>query len=218
MKILVLEDDEFICEQIKTYFALNDHTVDVFHDGSSLLENAIFYSYDIFLFDINTPKKNGFDTLKSIRETGLETPAVFLTAMSDIDYVKKGYEVGCNDYVRKPFVLEEVELRIRQLIHGKSDRKIKITDNYKFDLSNTELYYQEEKVKLNKQEKNLIYILVKNLGNSVEPQVIKDYVWEEKDVCDNTLRTQIKKLRSKLKENFITNIRNIGYKISTNGE
>lgn len=214
----MLEDDSFICQQVRNYFELEGHQVDFFCDGEELLDNAVLDIYDIFLFDINTPKKNGFDTLKSIRETGLETPAVFLTAMSDIDYVKKGYEVGCNDYVRKPFVLEEVELRIRQLIHGKSDRKIKITDNYKFDLSNTELYYQEEKVKLNKQEKNLIYILVKNLGNSVEPQVIKDYVWEEKDVCDNTLRTQIKKLRSKLKENFITNIRNIGYKISTNGE
>ena len=59
MKILVLEDDQFICEQIKTYFELNDHSVEVYSDGESLLNNAILENFDIFLFDINTPKKMG---------------------------------------------------------------------------------------------------------------------------------------------------------------
>ena len=84
MRILVLEDDEFICEQIKTYFELNDHEVDTFNDGESLLNNAILNSYDIFLLDINTPKKNGIETLKIIREEGIDTPAIFMTAMSDL--------------------------------------------------------------------------------------------------------------------------------------
>ena len=213
MKILVLEDDEFICEQIKTYFELNDHSVDVYYDGESLLDNAILTNYDIFLFDINTPKKNGIETLKYIRNNGVATPAIFLTALSDIEFVKQGYDVGCNDYVRKPFNLEEVNLRIGQLLYKNSTNEIKIDDDYKFDLSKMELKLKNQVIDLTTTQKELLYILIKNIGSIVPSNIIKDYVWDDKEVCDNTLRTQIKKLRLKLKNNFIINIRNSGYKI-----
>lgn len=213
MKILVLEDDKFICEQITNYFELDGHSVDFFYDGEELLNNAILELYDIFLFDINTPRKDGFETLKEIRDQNITTPAMFLTAMSDIENVKKGYEVGCNDYIRKPFILEEVELRINQILHSNIDKRTKLSKNYEFDLSTMKLYFDESEVSLNTQEQNLLYILVKNQGVTVSPYILKNYVWEDKDVCDNTLRTQIKKIRAKITENFIVNIRNSGYKI-----
>lgn len=216
MKILLLEDDDFICSQIKDYFELDGNTIDFFHDGESLLDNAILDNYDIFLLDINTPKKNGLDTLQEIRNREVLTPAIFLTAQSDIEHLKKGYAVGCNDYVRKPFNFEELELRMNQLIHNCSCSHVKITENYTFDLNNMNLHYNDEIVKLSIYEKNLLYILVKNINTVVSPTVIKDYVWEEKNVCDNTLRTQIKKIRSKIEDNFIENIRNMGYKIVQN--
>ncbi len=209
MKILLLEDDTFILEQVKNYFELDDHVVDCYSDGQSLLNNAILETYDIFLLDINTPIKNGFDTLKEIRAQKIGTPAIFLTAMSDIDHVKKGYELGCNDYVRKPFILDELSLRIAQLLH--KTQIIKIDENYKFDIQSLELFYNNDCVALNKQEKHLLYFLLKYKGKPVDPNILIDYVWEDKDVCGNTLRTQIKKIRAKLKRNFIENIRNIGY-------
>ncbi|MEA2018040.1 MAG: response regulator transcription factor [Campylobacterota bacterium] len=212
MKLLVLEDDQFICEQIQTYFELNDHKVDIFNDGETLLENAILDSYDLFLLDINTPKKNGIDTLKMIRSEGINTPAIFLTAMSDIDFVKKGYEAGCNDYVRKPFNLDEVELRITQLLH-KNNKIIKIDKNYRFNTTKMELFYNDTIVNLSLTQKDFIYLLIKNIGSIVPPDIIIDYIWDEKYICDNTLRTHIKKLRAKLKNNFIINVRNSGYKI-----
>lgn len=217
MKILLLEDDEFICQSIKSYFELEGNRVDYFHDGEELLDNAILDIYDIFLLDINTPKKNGFETLKAIRDNGIKTPAIYITAQSDIEHVKQGYALGCSDYVRKPFILDELELRINQIIHKDSfNQAIKISEKYKFDLSSLQLYYEDNPVDLKQHERNLLYILVKNIGSIVSPNVIKDYVWDEKDVCDNTLRTQIKKIRAKLKENFIVNIRNSGYKIEKN--
>ena len=217
MKILLLEDDNFICESIKSYFELDGNKVDFFNDGEELLDNAILTNYDIFLFDINTPKKNGFETLKAIRDDGITTPAIYLTAQSDIEHVKQGYALGCSDYVRKPFILDELELRINQILHKDLDcDNVKITESYSFNLCSMQLTFEGESIDLKQQEKDLLYILVKNIGNIVSPSIIKDYVWDEKDVCDNTLRTQIKKIRAKLKDNFIVNIRNSGYKIEKN--
>lgn len=212
MKILLLEDDDFICEQVKNYFELNNHRVDFYNDGQTLLDNADLTIYDIFLLDINTPRKNGIETLKEIRKTS-NTPAIYLTAMNDLENVKEGYGAGCNDYVRKPFMFEELELRINKLVHKNSAKIVDITKNYSFDLSSMQLYYKKEIVELNSQEKELLYLLVKNIGTAISPEVIITYIWEGKDICDNTLRTKIKKLREKLRENFIINIRNIGYKI-----
>lgn len=212
MKLLVLEDDEFICEQIQTYFELNNHTVETYYDGESLLDNAILEDFDIFLFDINTPKKNGIETLSEIRAENINTPAIFLTALGEIEFVKQGYDAGCNDYVRKPFNLEELELRIMQLLH-KNVSTVKIDENYSFDTAKMELYYKEKTIELSNLQKNLLYILIKNIGTIVPTDTIIDYVWNDKDICNNTLRTQIKKLRLKLETNFIINIRNSGYKI-----
>ena len=212
MKLLVLEDDTFICEQIQTYFELNNHTVETYQDGVTLLENALLEDFDIFLFDINTPKKNGIETLKEIREANVQTPAIFLTALGEIEFVKQGYDAGCNDYVRKPFNLEEVELRIMQLLH-KNVSHIKIDDNYSFDTTKMDLFYKEKIIELSMLQKNLLYILIKNIGNTVPSNTIIDYAWNGKEVCNNTLRTQIKKLRLKLEYNFIINVRNSGYKI-----
>jgi DNA-binding response OmpR family regulator len=216
MRILILEDDEFISNQIKTYFELNEHSVEVYTNGEALLDSAILSSFDIFLFDINTPKINGIDTLKMIRNENINTPAIFLTALSDISDIKLAYNVGCNDYIKKPFNLEEVELRINQLIYKNNIKLIKINENYTFDIKNMNLKYKENYVNLNHKEKALIYILVKNIPNVVESDQIINYVWDDKFVCDNTLRTHIKKIRLKLKDNFIENIRNIGYKIKQN--
>jgi two-component system response regulator QseB len=214
MKILLLEDDEFICKSIQSYFNLDGNKVDYFHNGEDLLENAILSNYDIFLFDINTPKKNGFETLKEIRNRGIKTPTIYLTAQNDIKHVKEAYSLGCADYIRKPFILDEVELRINQILHENNDsQNVKVSENYQFDLATMQLFYKEEIVDLKIHEQNLLYILVKNIGTILQPSVIKDYVWDDKYVCDNTLRTKIKTIRSKLKENFIGNVRNAGYKI-----
>lgn len=127
-----------------------------------------------------------------------------------------GYEAGCNDYVRKPFNFEELEIRMHQLLHKCSTKKVKINHRYSFDLGTMNLYFKEQSINLSAHEKSLLYILIKNINTIVHPSVIKDYVWDEKDVCDNTLRTQIKKIRTKIEDNFILNIRNMGYKITQN--
>jgi len=215
VKILILEDDDFIREEVKNYFELKNHIVKGYRNADELFEDNALGSYDIFLFDINMPGLNGFETLKELRELGFDTPVIFITSMSDVDCVKEAYSLGCSDYIRKPFFFEELELRIEKLIIKNNENIIRLNKSYKFDIKKQELIYEKygSIVELSKNESKLIFLLVKNISHTVSYDRIIEYVWEDKPISSNTLRTQIKKLRAKLKDNFIENIRGLGYKI-----
>jgi len=212
MKILLLEDDEIIAQQIKEYFELFDNIVDWFVNGEELLENSDARNYDILLLDINTPKIDGIEVLEIIREMGINVPAIFITAKSDLEYLKRAYSIGCNDYIKKPFDIEELEVRIEYIVNH-SNSIVKLGDGYNYDMKKERLFKDDREVTLNKKEQSFLYLLVKNAGEITSNEMIKNYVWNDKDVCDNTLRTTIKKLRDKLDSNFIQNLRGIGYKI-----
>jgi len=213
LKIILLEDDELIAEEIKLYFEIKNCSVECYLNGEELLENANIYSTDIFLLDINMPIKNGIETLEEIRAMGVNTPAIFLTSMSDISTIKLGFKVGCSDYMRKPFHFEELELRINKLVLENSSKKVQLGPNQFYDTTSIELYENEKIIDFTENEKNLIYYLVKNLNHVVNSSTLMDYVWDDKIVNSNTLRTLIKKIRSKLSYDFIQNIRGSGYKI-----
>ncbi len=214
MKILLLEDDLIIAEQIVEYFKLFDHKVSHYDNGLKLIENADPSAYDIMLLDINTPGLSGLEVLKELRSYSITTPAIFITAMSDLDHLKQAYALGCNDYVRKPFDIEELEIRIEHLIKQDCSHLINISSRYAFDMKDEKLYYKGNEVHLNSKERALLYLLLKHKNNIVSKESIHSYVWEDQDISENTLRTTIKKLRDKLDENFIVSYRGAGYKIA----
>jgi DNA-binding response OmpR family regulator len=213
VKILLLEADPIIAEQIRDYFELFEHRVDCYDDGLRLVEEADPSRYDVMLLDINTPGLSGLEVLRNFRELSIETPAIFITAMSDLEYLKEAYRSGCNDYIRKPFDIEELEIRIEHLVRGSCDSRLRIGERYSFDMKNEILYDREREVPLSPRERRLLYLLLKHRGHTVSRESIKAYLWDDQEVCDNTLRTTVKKLRNKLEENFIENHRGTGYRI-----
>ncbi len=213
MRIILLEDDSFIAQEIKIYFEAKEHLVEIFENGEELLYSISIHTADIFILDINTPIKNGIETLKEIRRLNIQTPAVFLTSMSDIDYVKLGFDTGCSDYIRKPFHFEELEIRINKILFSEDAEKIQIGPQQFFDLKRKELIDSKKILELSENEKNLLFFLIKNINHILSSTIIIDYIWQDKIVSDNTLRTLIKKLRSKSTYDFIKNIRGSGYKI-----
>jgi DNA-binding response OmpR family regulator len=212
MKILLVEDDEFIGESIKEYFELQGNRVDYFCSPQKALENIYPENYDIFLIDINMPGMNGYEFYNELKNYASDVPVIFITAYSDIEHVEKAFSIGAADYIKKPFELKELELRVKRLVFKKTNY-VKITDNYKFDLNKLKLFYNDQEVELTQNEKYFLELLVKNIGQVVDNETLRDYVWDGKPICDNTIRTHVKKLRSKLKENFIKNVRGSGYKI-----
>jgi len=211
MKILVVEDDEFIGESIQDYFELTGNKVDYFSNPKEALENIHPSYYDIFLFDVNMEGMSGFELYKELKKYA-DVPVIFITAYSDVEHLEEAFNLGADDYIKKPFELKELDLRVKKLLFKKVNY-VEINENYKFDLKKLKLFYKDEEVELTNNEKYFLELLCQNIGQVVDTEVIKDYIWEDKAVCDNTLRTQIKKLRSKLKDNFIKNVRGSGYKI-----
>ena len=211
MKILVVEDDEFIGESIKDYFEFQGNRVDYFSSSKKALNTIHPLYYDIFLFDVNMEGMNGFELYKELKRY-VDVPVIFITAYSDIEHIEEAFELGASDYIKKPFDFKELELRIKRLLFS-ATHCIQVNDNYKFDLKKLKLFYKNIEVELTPNEKYFLELLFQNIGQVVSSETIKDYIWEDKMICDNTLRTQVKKLRAKLEENFIKNVRGSGYKI-----
>ena len=213
MKILVVEDDTFIGESIKEYFELQNNKVDYFSSPKKAVADTHPAYYDIFLFDINMEGMSGLELYRELKRY-VDVPVIFLTAYSDIEHIEEAFDLGAVDYIKKPFALRELELRIKRVLF-KGTNYIQIGDGYAFDLKKLKLFYNDVEVELTPNEKYFLELLCQNVGQIVSSETIKDYIWEDKSICDNTLRTQVKKLRSKLKVNFIKNVRGSGYKIET---
>lgn len=214
MKILLLEDDELIAEQIIDYFQTKNHEIVHFMDGESLLNSHKILETDVCIFDINVPRINGLETFKIIRELKINKPTIFLTALSDIEHIKNAYKIGCADYMRKPFHFEELELRIHKLINHSID-KITLSSLLSFDFMHMRLFMGEREIALSEIEKKLLYILAKNRNYFLATSTLIEYIWGNEAICDNTLRTTIKRLRSKLGSEIIASSRTLGYKLIT---
>jgi len=156
---------------------------------------------------------NGFELLQSIRKDNNKTPAIFLTSMTDMDNFNEGYKKGCCDYIRKPFDLLELELRIKQAIRSfyldDSDQII-INETISYDMLKGKLMLEGKEVVLRKIEKDILELLLKNKNSVVSMQMFQEYVWEDY-VEPATIRVQVNNLKQKLPEHIIQNRRGLGY-------
>ncbi len=209
-KILLLEDDEVLSETLVELLELNGYDVTLAMDGEEALDFTFSNNYDLFLFDVNTPKLNGFDLLKELRDASIKTPAIFITSLNDISSFSKGFEVGADDYVKKPFDFSELLVRIKALIlksfNTLSDQ-IAYND-FTYDLEKDTLSKDDKKIKLTKSEKIILKIFLKNIDSTIP----KEIIFEEFDnLSDGSLRVHLSSLR---KIGFkIQSEKNIGYSL-----
>lgn len=127
MKILLLEDDKILCESLKEFLELEGYTVDVAHRGPEVFDLTFAQAYDLYILDVNVPEIDGFDVLASLKDAGDVTPAIYITALTDINSISKGFEIGADDYIKKPFDPEELVIRIKRK-YQKDDVVIRLKD------------------------------------------------------------------------------------------
>lgn len=214
MKILLLEDEYALRISIKEFLEDLNYTIDDYSDGEDAYNAIYSNSYDLLLFDVNVPTMNGFEVLKAIREDKIKIPTIFLTSMTDMQSLKEGYNAGCCDYVRKPFDLDELDLRITQVYNSfymDSSENITLAEDLIFEMKEGQLFYKDVEIVLRKAEKDVLDLLVKNLNATVSMGMFQDEIWNDY-VDPGTIRAHIKNLKQKLpNSDLIKNRRGLGY-------
>ncbi|NPA73165.1 MAG: response regulator transcription factor [Epsilonproteobacteria bacterium] len=219
-KILLLEDDINLSETIEEFLEEEGFDVVCAYDGIEAEDIIYENSFDVLLLDVNVPGVNGFELLKKLRESGNETPAIYITSLNSTDDLSDGFESGCDDYIRKPFELKELLLRLKSIIkrgffHKKAN-KIKIYEDCYYDVDNNQLIKGGEKVTLNNKEDKLLKLLLQNQNQVVSHEKIYETLWGyDETYSDNSLRAYIKNLRKILGKDTIVSIKKLGYKIIT---
>ena len=218
-KILLLEDDVNLNETIEEFLVENSFDVTCAFDGQSAGDLIYENAFDLLLLDVNVPSPNGFELLKSSRDRGDTTPAIYITSLNSTQDLSKGFESGCDDYVRKPFALEELLLRInnilkRNFFHNPNET-LEIDQEFSYDIKADELLRSGAHVALHNKEKLLLKLFLQHANEQVSHEVINEHLWSyEEESSDTALRTYIKNLRKILGKDRIVSIKRYGYKFA----
>lgn len=217
-KILLLEDDLTLNETISDYFVELGFEIISAYDGEEALSYIYESNFDLLLLDINVPNKNGFEVLKEIRDQGNKTPAIYITSLNSIDSLEKGFNSGCDDYIRKPFELKELFLRVNTILKRELSNRneiILIDENISYNPISNELKKDGQDIKLNLKELKLFKLFLQHPNELLSHEKIYDYVWEyDEDYSDNSLRTYIKNLRKILGKDKIVSLKKLGYRFN----
>jgi len=216
-KILLLEDDANLNETVTEFLEELGHDVISVYDGHEAQEKLYESKYDLLLLDVNTPGITGFELLKEAREGDVVAPAIFITALDSVDDLEKGFASGCDDYIRKPFALKELKIRVETLLkrsfYHESKELIVIAKNIAYDSKNNELKIDDKSVSLGHKESKLLKLFMKNESEVIAHERIYKHLWDfDEDPSDTALRTYIKNLRKIVGKDKIVSIKKQGYK------
>ena len=209
MKILLLEDNEKLNKSIQKRLALKNYQIDAFIDGQEALD-AITNGYSCFVLDINVPNVDGIKILKKIREYYSEVPVIIISATVELEIIKESYDFGCNDYLKKPFFIDELEIKIERLCKI-SDDKIKFDENSFFNYKDSLLVINGTDYRLTKKERLLLNLFLTKKDQVVSYAEIENYVWEGSFVSLESIRSLVRRLRKALVHDYIQTVVDTGY-------
>lgn len=219
--ILLAEDEAALGQIIKESLETRDFNVLLCPDGEVALSTYNREHPDILVLDVMMPKKDGFTLAKDIRATDDSIPIIFLTAKSQTQDVVEGFSIGGNDYLKKPFSMEELIVRIHNLLNRSQLQKASKTfqlGKFSFDFPKQTLQYlNEDPIQLTHREAHLLFHLIQNKNKVLDRSVILNKLWGNDDFFSaRSMDVFISKLRKKLKEDSdiqILNVRGFGYKL-----
>ena len=226
-RILIVDDDDEIRELLEFDVSQSGYFVDTARDGAEGLNKALNNTYDLILLDVMMPKMNGFDVCKNIRQAKLAIPILMLTAKGTIDDKTEGFDCGADDYLVKPFDVQEVLLRIRVLLRRNQVEETNSLSNEVLKVGAIEIFPESlectivnRKKKLTPTEFEILYSLMQHFNNAVTLATLLDEVWgydSNEDV--RMLRVHVGGLRNKIepepkKPRYLHTVTNVGYKLT----
>jgi DNA-binding response OmpR family regulator len=215
MKILLLEDEVMLAEAIAEFLQSRGDVVVSVQEGNEALERATSEPFDLLILDINVPGIDGLSLLEQLHGKKIRTPAIYISALVDIEDISRAFDLGCFDYLKKPFHLKELALRIDKVMHAQPQTRqhIRLSSRYSYDSEHSSLMFDNVPQPLSRRQLQIVDLLARNRGRVVEFEEFRTYVWDEVYVDNATIRAEVNRLKKVLKEDFIQNIRALGYMI-----
>ena len=226
-RILIVDDDDEIRDLLEFDVAQSGYFVDTARDGMEGLNKALNNAYDLILLDVMMPKMNGFDVCKNIRQAKLAIPILMLTAKGTIDDKTVGFDCGADDYLVKPFDIQEVLLRIRVVLRRNQVEATTSLSNEVLKVGDIEIFPEtlesvvvNKRVKLTPTEFEILYCLMQHFNNPVTLATLLDEVWGyDRDEDVRMLRVHVGGLRNKIEPNpkspkYLHTVTNVGYKLT----
>ena len=219
MRLLLVEDDESLGDAVKTGLMQFGYIVDWLKDGEAARAALKTESFELIILDLGLPKLSGMNLLQAIRHDGDATPVIILTARESVESRVKGLDCGADDYIIKPFDLNELSARVRALVRrsqGRADTVLQYR-NISLDPAAHSVMVDDVTINVARREFALLQKLLENSGHVLSREQLMQsiYGWDE-DVDSNALEVHIHNLRKKLNANFIRTVRGIGYMAEKN--
>jgi len=220
MRVLVVEDDVDVAASLRASLTADEHDVEVAGDGEAGQNLALTGNFDVIVLDRMLPKKLGVHVVRELREQGVSTPVLILSALHEEDHRVEGLNAGANDYLGKPFSTRELLARVRALWHGRdrdTQTRLQVGD-LEMDLLARTVKRNGKKLDLQPREFRLLEYLMRNAGETVTRKMLLENVWDYHfDPQTNVIDVHISRLRSKIDRDFdqslLHTVRGSGYRL-----
>ena len=215
MKILLVEDDLMLNEMITEYLSSTGHAITSAKSGNESLKILNEQRFDLLILDINLPDIDGFRILENMHEQKRMIPTIYISALIDIEEISMAFDLGCYDYLKKPFHLKELTLRINKILKTRivPQRHKRLSKHYSFDAETLTLLFDNEPHILPRRQLQIIELLAQNRSLVVNYDMFRNYVWNDDYIDNATIRAEVNRVKTVLNEDFIKNIRGSGYMI-----
>ncbi len=216
IKILILEDDILFAQTLEDFLSEEGFEITLSHDGERASELCYEEYFDLLLLDVNVPKLNGFELLKSIRENRQNTPTIFITSFNNKDSIKKGFMSGADDYLTKPIDLDELLMRIIALLKRSNlyEESINI-GNISYIPKKNQIIIKNEKITLSNKVALLLNLFITNPNKIITKEQIYNRLWRwDEEPSSASLRVYINELKKLLGKDKILNHKGVGYSLA----
>ncbi|MCF0112052.1 MAG: response regulator transcription factor [Erysipelotrichaceae bacterium] len=227
MRILIVEDEYKLAELMEVRLKKENYSVDIVTNGEDGLYSALTGTYDLIVLDVMLPKKNGFEILSEIRKQQISSKVIMLTALGSLDHKLEGFSEGADDYLTKPFMMEELVARINARLRNTYRMEVNAIEyeDLKLDLRKTSVLCTTTKkeIEIMKKELQILEYFMRNPNQVLSKELLYDKVWGfDNDTISNNLEAYVSFVRKKLKAIgstvTIRAVRGLGYKLEVGNE
>ena len=216
-KILIVEDENMLLDMMRAYLGAQGYETAGVESYDEALDLAYESNFDLWIFDVKIIGGSGFALLDELRKSGKNTPCIFTTSLNTLDDLQSGFNSGCDDYIKKPFELKELLLRVQNLlkrtfVHNKNEL-IELGQNLSFDIKQGLLFRDGAVIAMPKKQSKLLSLLLKNQDKFLSREEIYGELWEyDENPSELSLRVYIAELRKILGKERIASASKLGYK------